>query len=160
GYEAIRDKLVSLGVPKEQIAFVQKFDTPELKQKMNQDVNAGVIRVLIGSTAKMGVGLNVQQRLIGGDHVDIGWRPRDATQREGRWIRQGNSNSAVFTKYWTTERTLDSYKYSTLNAKRGFIDEYLRGERTNADVEHSSGSAVSSGGSSAAAPGSPETAAL
>ena len=155
-YKWLREHLISMGIPGDEITWIQKYNKPEAKQQMIRDTNSGKIRVLIGSTEKMGVGLNVQERLIGGHHVDMKWRPRDAIQREGRWVRQGNSNSEVFTKYWTAEKSIDSYKYSTLAAKISFINDFLQGKITASDVEDISGEAVTFAIISAATTGKTE----
>ena len=108
-YEDIRDKLVAAGVPREEIAFIHDADTEAKKKELFGKVRTGEVRVLLGSTQKMGAGTNVQDRLVAVHHLDVGWRPADMTQRNGRIIRQGNRNKQVQVFQYVTEGTFDAY---------------------------------------------------
>ena len=110
-YDDIRDKLIAKGVPADQIAYIHDADTPAKKNALSSKMKSGAIRVLIGSTAKMGAGFNVQERLIALHHVDCPWRPRDVEQRDGRILRQGNTNEKVHIYRYVTEGTFDSYNW-------------------------------------------------
>lgn len=110
-YEDIRDKLVAAGVPREEIAFIHDADTEAKKKELFGKVRTGEVRVLLGSTQKMGAGTNVQDRLVAVHHLDVGWRPADMTQRNGRIIRQGNRNKQVQIFQYVTEGTFDAYLY-------------------------------------------------
>ena len=108
-YEDIRDKLVDRGIPPEQIAFIHDANTEVKKKELFAKVRAGQVRVLIGSTAKMGAGTNVQDRLIASHDLDCPWRPGDLEQRAGRIVRQGNRNKEVHIYRYVTEGTFDAY---------------------------------------------------
>jgi hypothetical protein len=110
-YGDIRDKLAVAGVPREEIAFIHDADTETKKKELFAKVRAGEVRVLLGSTQKMGSGTNVQDRLVAVHHLDVGWRPADMTQRNGRIIRQGNRNKQVQIYNYVTEGTFDAYLY-------------------------------------------------
>ena len=110
-YDDIRDKLIARGVPAEEIAYIHDANTTQQKAALRNKVNAGSIRVLIGSTRKMGAGFNVQKRLIAEHHADCPWRPRDVEQREGRILRQGNDNKKVEIYRYVTEGTFDSFNW-------------------------------------------------
>lgn len=124
-YDDIRKKLVAAGMPSDQIAFIHDADTDEKKKVLFAKVRSGQVRVLIGSTAKMGAGTNVQDRLIASHDLDAPWRPRDLTQRAGRIVRQGNSNEKVHIYRYVTESTFDSYLWQTLEAKQKFISQVM-----------------------------------
>ena len=113
-YEDIRAKLIQSGVPEEEIAFIHDADTEAKKKDLFAKVRSGQVRVLLGSTQKMGAGTNVQDRLVAVHHLDVGWRPADMTQRNGRIIRQGNRNKEVQVYQYVTEGTFDAYLYQTL----------------------------------------------
>ena len=113
-YEDIRAKLIQSGVPEEEIAFIHDADTEAKKKDLFAKVRTGQVRVLLGSTQKMGAGTNVQDRLVAVHHLDVGWRPADMTQRNGRIIRQGNRNKEVQVYQYVTEGTFDAYLYQTL----------------------------------------------
>ena len=119
-YNDLKYKLVQMGIPKEQIAFIHEASTDEQKQALFDRVNAGDVRVLIGSTEKCGAGTNVQKRLIALHHLDTPYRPSDMEQREGRIIRQGNTNEKVQIFTYVMERTFDSYSYQILENKPRF----------------------------------------
>ena len=110
-YEDIRTKLIQSGVPEEEIAFIHDADTEAKKKDLFAKVRTGQVRVLLGSTQKMGAGTNVQDRLVAVHHLDVGWRPADMTQRNGRIIRQGNRNKEVQVYQYVTEGTFDAYLY-------------------------------------------------
>ena len=110
-YDDIRAKLLSAGVPEQEIAFIHNADTEEKKATLFSKVRSGDVRILLGSTAKMGAGTNVQTRLVAVHHLDVGWRPSDMTQRNGRIIRQGNLNKQVYVYNYVTESTFDAYLY-------------------------------------------------
>ena len=124
-YEDIRDKLLAAGVPKDEIAFIHDADTEAKKKELFAKVRSGQVRVLLGSTQKMGAGTNVQDRLIAVHHLDVGWRPADMTQRNGRIIRQGNLNPEVQVYQYVTEGTFDAYLYQTLENKQKFISQIM-----------------------------------
>ena len=124
-YEDIRDKLVAAGVPREEIAFIHDADTEAKKKELFAKVRSGQVRVLLGSTQKMGAGTNVQDRLVAVHHLDVGWRPADMTQRNGRIIRQGNRNKQVQVFQYVTEGTFDAYLYQTLENKQKFISQIM-----------------------------------
>ena len=124
-YEDIRKKLVAAGVPENEIEFIHNADTEAKKAALFSKVRSGDVRVLIGSTAKMGAGTNVQSRLVAVHHLDVGWKPSDMTQRNGRIIRQGNMNKEVKVFNYVTEGTFDSYLYQTLENKQRFISQIM-----------------------------------
>ena len=129
-YNDLKHKLVERGIPEEQIAFIHDANTDKQKQDLFDKVNAGTIRVLIGSTEKCGAGTNVQKRLVALHHLDAPYRPRDFTQRDGRGIRQGNMNKSVRIYTYATERTFDSYSYQILENKQRFISQIEKGDMT------------------------------
>ena len=124
-YEDIRKKLISAGVPENEIEFIHSADTEAKKAALFSKVRSGDVRVLLGSTAKMGAGTNVQQRLVAVHHLDVGWKPSDMTQRNGRIIRQGNMNKEVKVFNYVTEGTFDSYLFQTLENKQRFISQIM-----------------------------------
>ena len=124
-YEDIRDKLITRGVPKEEIAFIHDANTEVKKKELFARVRAGQVRVLIGSTAKMGAGTNCQDRLIALHDLDCPWRPGDLEQRAGRIVRQGNMNPNVQIYRYATEGTFDSYLWQTVENKQKFISQIM-----------------------------------
>ena len=124
-YEDIRKKLIAAGVPGNQIEFIHNADTEAKKAALFSKVRSGDVRVLLGSTAKMGAGTNVQSRLVAVHHLDVGWKPSDMTQRNGRIIRQGNMNKEVKVFNYVTEGTFDSYLFQTLENKQRFISQIM-----------------------------------
>ena len=124
-YDDIRKKLVAAGVPENEIEFIHNADTEAKKAALFSKVRSGDVRVLLGSTAKMGAGTNVQQRLVAVHHLDVGWKPSDMTQRNGRIIRQGNMNREVKVFNYVTEGTFDSYLFQTLENKQRFISQIM-----------------------------------
>ena len=124
-YDDIRKKLVAAGVPESEIEFIHNADTEAKKAALFSKVRSGDVRVLLGSTAKMGAGTNVQSRLVAVHHLDVGWKPSDMTQRNGRIIRQGNMNKEVKVFNYVTEGTFDAYLWQTLENKQRFISQIM-----------------------------------
>ena len=124
-YDDIRKKLIAAGVPENEIEFIHNADTETKKAALFSKVRSGDVRVLLGSTAKMGAGTNVQSRLVAVHHLDVGWKPSDMTQRNGRIIRQGNMNKEVKVFNYVTEGTFDSYLFQTLENKQRFISQIM-----------------------------------
>lgn len=124
-YDDIRDKLIARGIPAEEIAYIHDAKTEQQKSDLFDKVRNGEIRVLLGSTAKMGTGTNVQKRLIAVHDLDIPWRPADLEQRAGRIIRQGNENKQVQIFRYVTKGTFDAYSYQTLENKQKFISQIM-----------------------------------
>ena len=124
-YDDIRKKLIAVGVPETEIEFIHNADTEAKKAALFSKVRSGDVRILLGSTAKMGAGTNVQSRLVAVHHLDVGWKPSDMTQRNGRIIRQGNMNKEVKVFNYVTEGTFDSYLFQTLENKQRFISQIM-----------------------------------
>ena len=124
-YDDIRKKLVAAGVPENEIEFIHNADTEAKKAALFSKVRSGDVRVLLGSTVKMGADTNVQSRLVAVHHLDVGWKPSDMTQRNGRIIRQGNMNKEVKVFNYVTEGTFDSYLFQTLENKQRFISQIM-----------------------------------
>ena len=127
-YDDLKTKLVARGVPAEQIAFMQDYDSDVQKHILFKDVRSGKVRILMGSTQKMGMGTNVQERLIALHHLDAPWRPADVEQREGRILRQGNYNKTVQIYRYVTEGSFDAYMWQTLETKAKFIHQVMTGD--------------------------------
>ena len=124
-YDDIREKLVARGIPREQIAFIHEVNTEARKKELFAKVRAGQVRVLMGSTFKMGAGMNVQDRLVALHDLDCPWRPGDLEQRSGRIIRQGNRNKEVHIYRYVTESTFDAYLWQTVENKQKFISQIM-----------------------------------
>ena len=124
-YDNIRTKLLAAGVPESEVEFIHNADTEGKKADLFSKVRSGKVRVLLGSTAKMGAGTNVQTLLVAVHHLDVGWRPSDMTQRNGRIIRQGNKNKQVYVYNYVTEGTFDAYLWQTLENKQKFISQIM-----------------------------------
>ena len=124
-YDDLKQKLMAKGVPEKEIAFIHDANTEAKKTELFGKVKSGQVRFLIGSTAKMGAGTNVQDRLIALHHLDIGWKPSDLEQREGRIIRQGNHNKKVHIFRYVTESTFDSYMWQLIENKQKFISQIM-----------------------------------
>ena len=124
-YDDIRTKLIAKGIPEEQIAYIHSANTEAQKKELFGKVRSGQVRVLLGSTQKMGAGTNVQQRLIALHHLDCPWRPSDLQQREGRIVRQGNMHDEVDIYTYVTENTFDSYLYQLVESKQKFIGQIM-----------------------------------
>ena len=124
-YDDIKTKLLAAGVPESGVAFIHSADTEAKKAALFSKVRSGDVRILLGSTAKMGAGTNVQDRLVAVHHLDVGWKPSDMTQRNGRIIRQGNRNKEVKVFNYVTEGTFDAYLWQTLENKQRFISQIM-----------------------------------
>ena len=124
-YDDIRKKLIARGIPAEEIKFIHEADTEAKKQELFKKVRRGEVRVLIGSTAKMGAGTNVQNKLIASHDLDCPWRPSDLEQRAGRTIRQGNENPVVGLYRYVTEETFDAYLYQLVEGKQKFASQIM-----------------------------------
>ncbi len=127
-YGAIRAGLIERGVPPSEIAFIHDADTDAAKLALYERVNSGRIRILLGSTEKMGAGTNVQRKLYAEHHIDAPWRPRDIEQRDGRILRQGNENEEVRIYRYVTEGSFDAYMWQTLETKARFIQQVMNGD--------------------------------
>ena len=124
-YDDLRDKLITKGMPAEEISYIHTANTEMQKKELFGKVRSGQVRVLLGSTQKMGAGTNVQQKLVALHHLDCPWRPSDLQQREGRIIRQGNTNPEVEIYTYVTENTFDSYLYQMVEGKQKFIGQVM-----------------------------------
>ena len=137
-YSELKDLLLAAGIPETQIAFIHDAKTEARRASLFARVRSGDVRVLIGSTFKLGLGVNVQDKLVALHHLDIPWRPADMTQREGRILRQGNTNPRIFIYRYITEGSFDAYSWQLLETKQRFISDLLSGslsERSSSDVE-------------------------
>lgn len=155
-YNDIRKKLAEKGIPREQIAFIHEADTEVRKKELFSRVRNGDVRILIGSTSKMGAGTNVQDRLVALHHLDCPWRPADLTQRNGRGIRQGNINNEIEVYTYVTEGTFDVYLYQLVENKQKFISQIMTSKipvRVAEDVDEK---ALSYGEIKALATGNPD----
>lgn len=136
-YDEVKVMLQNKGVPSDKIAFIHDAETEAQRNTLFAQVRNGDIRILIGSTYKLGLGVNIQERLIALHHIDVPWRPADMTQREGRILRQGNTNSKVYIYRYITEGSFDAYSWQLLETKQRFISELLSGsltERSGTDI--------------------------
>ncbi len=154
-YRDMADKLQRLGVPPREIAFIQDYDSDASKLALFRDVRAGKVRVLFGSTQKMGSGTNVQERLIALHHLDAPWRPADVEQREGRILRQGNKNAVVSVFRYVTEGSFDAYMWQTLETKAKFIAQVMSGDMTIRRLEDLDSAALTYAEVKAIASGNP-----
>ncbi len=155
-YEDMRDKLVARGVPAAEIEFIQDHESDDAaKLQLFRDVRAGKVRILFGSTQKMGTGANVQERLIALHHLDAPWRPADVEQREGRILRQGNTNPEVQIFRYVTEESFDAYMWQTLETKAKFIGQVMTGESDLRRIEDIDGAALTYAEVKAIASGNP-----
>ena len=134
-YDEIKNKLVKMGVPSGEIAFIHDAKTGEQKGRLFAKMRAGSIRILIGSTAKLGAGTNVQAKLVALHHIDVPWRPRDLSQREGRILRQGNLNPEVAVYRYVTEGTFDAYSYQLIENKQKFISQIMTSKSVARSME-------------------------
>lgn len=154
-YHDIREKLVARGIPDDEIAFIQNYDTDTAKGSLFKSVRDGRVRILLGSTLKMGEGTNVQARLIALHHLDAPWRPSDIEQREGRILRQGNTNEYVSVFRYVTEGSFDAYMWQTLETKARFISQVMIGDATMRKAEDVDSTALSYAEVKAIASGNP-----
>ena len=155
-YDDIRNKLVERGIPPEEIAFIHAADTDTKKKELFAKVRRGQVRVLMGSTFKMGAGTNVQQRLIALHDLDVPWRPSDLEQRAGRIVRQGNSNPEVDLYRYVTEGTFDAYSYQLLESKQKFISQIMTSKSPVRSAEDVDETALSYAEIKALASGNPK----
>ena len=142
-YEDVRQKLIAAGMPPEQIAFIHDANTEVKKRELFAKVRSGQVRVLMGSTAKMGAGTNVQDRLVALHDLDCPWRPRDLTQRKGRIERQGNQNKLVHVCRYVTEGTFDAYLWQTVENKQKFISQIMTSKSPVRSCEDADATALS-----------------
>lgn len=137
-YEKLKSYLINRGIPEKEIAFIHSYHSESRKLELYRKVNEGKIRVLIGSTFKLGIGANVQTKLKAVHHLDVPWRPADMVQREGRILRRGNENSRVYIYRYIAEGSFDAYSWQILETKQKFITQFLKGssyQRTASDLE-------------------------
>ena len=154
-YDDLKTRLRQGGIPAKEIAFIHDADTDQKKKKLFADVNDGKVRVLIGSTGKMGVGMNAQKRVVAIHHLDAPWRPGDVEQRDGRAFRQGNINEEV-TKYtYVTEGSFDARLWDILDRKQTFINQIMNGESVGREAEDTGEVTLSAAEVKALASGSP-----
>ncbi len=154
-YHELRDRLIARGIPEREIAFIHDAETDAAKMKLFTDVNAGRVRILMGSTEKMGAGTNVQKRLVALHHLDAPWRPRDIEQREGRILRQGNMNEEIEIHRYVTEGSFDAYMWQTLETKARFIQQVMSGQTSVRVAEDLEGGALTYAEIKAIASGNP-----
>lgn len=154
-YDELRSKLVDRGLPADSIRFIHEAKNDAEKGRLFAAARSGHIAVLIGSTEKMGVGTNVQDRITAMHHVDCPWRPSDLEQRDGRGIRQGNQNPEVAIYRYVVERSFDAYSYQTVERKAKFINQIMRGRLDSREMEDIGESAMSASEAKALASGNP-----
>ena len=154
-YRDMADKLEARGVPARDLAFIQDYESDAAKLDLFRDVRAGKVRILFGSTQKMGSGTNVQERLIALHHLDAPWRPADVEQREGRILRQGNTNPVVGIFRYVTEGSFDAYMWQTLETKAKFISQVMSGDMTIRRLEDLDSAALTYAEVKAIASGNP-----
>lgn len=161
-YDDIKQKLIAAGIPENEIRFIHEAKTDLQKAKLFEQVNAGNVRIMIGSTAKMGAGTNVQQKLVAEHHVDCPWRPSDLEQREGRIIRQGNEfyeadpdNFEVELMRYSTEKTYDARMWQTIEYKAAGIEQFRKGDSLQRTIDDIAGEAANAAEMKAAASGNP-----
>lgn len=154
-YDDIKAKLMALGIPEEEIAYIHTANTDARKTELFGKVRSGAVRVLMGSTAKMGAGTNVQQRLIALHHLDVPWRPSDIEQREGRILRQGNENKEVYVFRYVTEGTFDAYSWQLIENKQRFIGQIMTSKSPARSCEDMDEAALSYAEVKALAAGNP-----
>ena len=154
-YDDIKSRLMKGGIPAKEIAFIHEADTDAKKKKLFADVNDGKVRVLIGSTGKMGVGMNAQKRIVAIHHLDAPWRPGDVEQRNGRAYRQGNINDEVENFTYVTEGSFDARLWDILDRKQNFINQVMNGENVGRETEDTGEVTLSAAEVKALASGSP-----
>ena len=137
-YTELKERLMLYNIPEDQIAFIHDAETESMRSALFRKIRKGEIRILIGSTFKLGLGVNIQDKLIALHHLDVPWRPADMIQREGRILRQGNTNKKVYIYRYITEGSFDAYSWQLLETKQRFISNLLSGsltERSGADID-------------------------
>lgn len=161
-YDDIRSKLVARGIPAEEIAFIHEANTDVRKAKLFSDMNSGHVRILLGSTSKMGAGMNVQKRLVAAHHLDAPWRPSDLEQRNGRIIRQGNlfyerdpDNFSVGIYNYATKQTYDARMWQTIEYKAAAIEQFRKGDLLQRVIDDVQSEAANAAEMKAAASGNP-----
>lgn len=161
-YDDMRQKLLARGIPADEIAFIHDANTEIRKAKLFGDMNAGRVRILLGSTAKMGAGMNVQKRLVAAHHLDAPWRPSDLEQRNGRIIRQGNmlydrdpDNFSVGIFYYATKQTYDARMWQTIEYKAAAIEQFRKGDLLQRVIDDVQSEAANAAEMKAAASGNP-----
>jgi len=154
-YNEIKAQLLQRGVPEKEIAYIHDADTDAKKKLLFDSVNAGRVRILLGSTEKMGAGTNVQKKLWVMHHLDAPWRPRDIEQRDGRILRQGNDNEQVCIYRYVTQGSFDAYMWQTLETKQRFIEQIMSGKVTVREAEDLESGALSFAEIKALASGNP-----
>ena len=155
-YNELKKKLIQKGIPPDEIAFIHEADNEVKKKELFSKVRKGQVRVLMGSTQKMGAGTNVQDKLIATHHLDCAWKPSDLTQRNGRMIRQGNENEKVFVYSYVTEKTFDSYMYQLVEQKQKFISQIMTSKTPARTMEDIDDKALTYGEIKALATGNPK----
>lgn len=155
-YNELKKKLIQKGIPPDEIAFIHDADNEVKKKELFSKVRKGQVRVLIGSTQKMGAGTNVQDKLIATHHLDCAWKPSDLTQRNGRMIRQGNENKKVYVYSYVTEKTFDSYMYQLVEQKQKFISQIMTSKTPARTMEDIDDKALTYGEIKALATGNPK----
>lgn len=155
-YNELKKKLIQKGIPPDEIVFIHEADNEVKKKELFSKVRKGQVRVLIGSTQKMGAGTNVQDKLIATHHLDCAWKPSDLTQRNGRMIRQGNENKKVFVYSYVTEKTFDSYMYQLVEQKQKFISQIMTSKTPARTMEDIDDKALTYGEIKALATGNPK----
>lgn len=155
-YTDLKRKLIEKGIPENEIAFIHEADTETKKKELFSKVRTGNVRILVGSTFKMGAGTNVQDRLVAIHHLDCPWRPSDLTQRNGRMIRQGNRNKKVHVYTYVTEGTFDAYLYQLVEQKQKFISQIMTSKTPMRTMEDIDEKALSYGEIKALATGNPK----
>lgn len=155
-YNELKKKLIQKGIPPDEIAFIHEADNEVKKKELFNKVRKGQVRVLIGSTQKMGAGTNVQDKLIATHHLDCAWKPSDLTQRNGRMIRQGNENKKVYVYSYVTEKTFDSYMYQLVEQKQKFISQIMTSKTPARTMEDIDDKALTYGEIKALATGNPK----
>ena len=154
-YNELKKKLIQRGITPDEIAFIHEADTEVKKKELFSKVRQGTVRVLMGSTQKMGAGTNVQSKLIATHHLDCAWKPSDLTQRNGRMIRQGNENKKVYVYSYVTEKTFDSYMYQLVEQKQKFISQIMTSKTPARTMEDIDDKALNYGEIKALATGNP-----
>ena len=154
-YDDVRERLIARGIPSSEVAFIQDYDEDAAKASLFKSVREGKVRILLGSTPKMGEGTNVQRRLVALHHLDAPWRPADIEQRDGRILRQGNTNEYVKVFRYVTEGSFDAYMWQTLETKCRFIAQVMTGDATMRRAEDVDAAALTYAEVKAIASGNP-----